>query len=75
MSESKSNNDEMEHEGQLVAGSGTAEGYSREGSDADGRLSHMADPTRGAKASSLPPRSVLVSLSDMSRFKNVHTTT
>lgn len=56
MSESKPKNDGgRELEGQLVAGTGTAEGYSREGSDADGRLSHVEDPTRGAKASSLTP--------------------
>lgn len=57
MSEGKSKHDGMEHEGQLVAGSGTAEGHSREGSDVDDRLNHTADPTRGAKASSLHPRS------------------
>lgn len=56
MSESKPKNDGgRELEGQLVAGTGTAEGYSREGSDADGRVSHVEDPTRGAKASSLTP--------------------
>lgn len=55
MSDSKPKNDEMELEGQLVAGSGTAEGYSREGSDVDGRLSHVQveDPTRGAKVRTL----------------------
>lgn len=51
MSEDKSQNDGTEHGGQLVAGSGTAEGYSREGLDVDGRLNHTADPTRGAKVS------------------------
>lgn len=51
MSESKSKLDGMEHEGHLVAGSGTAEGYSREGSE----VSHVADPTRVAKVRSLPP--------------------
>eukprot|EP00752_Nemacystus_decipiens_P008024 g7170.t1 len=49
MAESQPNNGGMKHEVQLVAGSGTAEGYSREGSDVDGRLSHVEDPSRGAK--------------------------
>lgn len=55
MPESNSKNDGTEHEGQLVAGSGTAEGYSREGSDVGGRLDQLADPSRGAKASTPSP--------------------
>lgn len=58
MSESKSQPAGMEHQGQLVTGSGTTEGYSREGSDVDSRLHHAADPTRGATVSWIPPGNV-----------------
>lgn len=44
-------NDGMEYDGQqhVAPGSGTAEGYSREGSDADMRLNHHhADPAQAS---------------------------
>lgn len=55
ISDYSSKNDGMDYDGQqhVASGSGTAEGYSREGSDVDVRLNHHhhADPARGAQAS------------------------